>query len=155
MSAKADGMKTAHGQIVLHQQLCVPACRLAVVSIWKDQHENPEDATAEIQPVVALASVLLNDYQARVPESASPPRMGATHREMLDNGWRLDWLGGTADIDPVVIDDEYGLIRLGHPLLCSPWRRRIVACTWPPEEDEQRLRAVAEGLRRDGTGTFH
>ena len=68
---------------------------------------------------------------------------------MIAQGWYIE--GQDTSLSPVIIDPEFAsLVALDDPDLgaAENAERRLVACPWPPEEDEVRLESLLAEMKQ-------
>lgn len=127
--------------------MTVPAVRLAYVHGWA----HGEESGHQVLPVVGL--------RTRVDQ-----RWYRSHRDTLDidpspatmrkAGWYLE--GIDPRTEALVICPETGEVAPTSQIECTNTAGRLVACSWPPEQDPERLapivdQVVAEAREKDST----
>jgi hypothetical protein len=107
--------------------LGVPAVRLVVARAYVCEDGEVETRTF---PVVALQTFVRRHYVSATDASPFP---SGTEQQLLDGGWQL------REVEVVqtalYVDRELGLVRFGV-VPGDDAAEELVACPWPPEEDE-------------------
>lgn len=147
-----------------HPSLVVPAIRMVYVwatAIRKERlpQQDQRDATQEVEgivyehtiyPVVAIVSYIKTTYDRLVTEDEDyDQELPTTHEEAMAQGWKYQ--GESLEIAPVV----QGIDCWRGELVCVDGSEKgsrsldpmqegveLVLCTWPPEEDAERLRPI-------------
>jgi hypothetical protein len=146
------GTREHRRSLVEQVAMCPPAVRTVVVQAWLDEPDRVSEH--RVYPVLALRSYLSHDYTR--PRETGPdryPETAATHAAMTELGWHHD-PNVYATIEAIVAHEEFGLVgtEVGH-FDHDNSAHEVVACPWPPDEDEERLapdrlvEQVAERLR--------
>lgn len=107
------------------------------MNILQARCDGPEQAPAvEVIPIVALATKNRVVYIKAAPRDKPPPFFN-THDALLSGGWRVQERG--VCVQPIIIDPQTGTLEIVASLQQPGLVRRIVACPWPPEQDNERL----------------
>lgn len=121
--------------------LCAPAVRLVLLIA----SSGGGGERAEAHPVVALQTTVRRRYHAA---GHRRPPQGAAARQMAAAGWALD--GQFAVTEPLVLDCEGDMVTLEQLVdLEGVQAHRLVAATWPPEQDGERLAPLLDRVLED------
>src|SRR5262249_31330446 len=124
--------------------ITTPASRMVYVEgIYYPPNANAKPNPHRFYPVLAIKATNKILYWATT-QDADPPRMGATHEEMLGFGWSVEDASDFVEYTPVLFDGD----RLCDPESVEAMSTvgRLVLAPWPPEEDEERLAPVVSEL---------
>jgi hypothetical protein len=132
-------------RLTLSVTTTVPATRLVVVTAGAEADR--KTTWCDVLPVVALETRVINEYSKRLP-IGKVDETAPDHAGMVKLGWSYEWQVVERDI--LIIDDEMGLMTAGELYEnVENMTYRIVPCLWPESEDQERLLAVCEKLRRE------
>ena len=135
-----------HHTVIQSSSLSPPSQRMVAVQASIDGGEPWHD----ILPVVAIESRIERCYSRQVPAGRDEITPAPTHRELTASGWHL--VDRQRVIEPLILDPYSGEIA---PLSSDHWQAsnstdpRLAVCTWPPEDDEQRLADLVQRLTED------
>lgn len=143
--------RTRYLSLVKHITTVQPAVRTVVVLAW---YTSDESCGEHVCPVLAIETRVEGKYWWRgeyLKGQRPPPGPpeGASHKECLEFGW--NYSGELITRSPI-ITGIYGCSGLESYDLASivgDEAFHLVACPWPPDQDEERLKEVMAAVKKE------
>jgi hypothetical protein len=141
-------------QPIVHLTLAPPPQRrLVVVQAWCDsEHDQPREGGHHFHEVLYVQAVVFRSYERsrKANEPCARPRSPLTV-DLLRDGWHYEaFWENTVCYSPIIMGSDGYLGTASEIMeydLFGAWR--LVACPWPPEQDEQALAPVVQELVRE------
>jgi hypothetical protein len=138
------GKKWSRGEVVLSSSLCQPAVRLVLVEVGVDEDAellgtDQLQTWHQVLPIVALRTRIVVHISQPITEY-TPERVlcAGSLREARAKGYEID--GRDEEFDAMVLNGD-GVIGTVEEWsrFCSSTICEVVACSWPVEQDQERL----------------
>lgn len=133
------------GEHVVSSSICPTSVRTVILMAWCDHDDSDKKLYRDVRPVIAIESRIVEAYRKKTSDENEAPILEGTRRDLLARGYRI--FSRSVEIIPIFVDSEFGLTYLrDDDILASNEIAKPVACSWPQEQDEERLGPIFANL---------
>lgn len=148
MKTMENGLVHRSLEVVDQVSICQPAVRTLLLQAWAWWEDGKYQVGEERFPVLALQATTTRHYSIYVKRGERADHSSVLHKDLVRAGWDLSYQATV--VKPIVADTiEVGCgnnLTTGEEMESSNCVTQVVACYWPPQEDELYLRPLFQKL---------
>lgn len=144
MSATSKTERITHTrQVPVSTSITAPAVRTVIVQVADIEGGPPE---VEIFPVIAIESRVYDEYQKRIDVGGRIEEPSDHHEP---RAWRMAGWHHQRRSKLVEVIAMEGYLAIREDLECSNTKEHTIVCSWPPEQDAEKLSPIIEKLQAE------
>lgn len=140
---RQSGIKWATETRVVSVSVCPPGVRMVLVECWATSEEGEWEVEHQLYPAVVIQARIVETWSLPYTGEKEPKLKGTT-KELVEAGWRLEHR--REEVEPLAMSPDGYLADKRDWELTANAACEWVACPWPQEEDEERLKKVIEQM---------
>lgn len=144
MTENAERPRHLRVEVPVSSSLCSPAVRTVVAMVYYE--EKTGEIWRETTPVVAVEARISDVYGKDSYNPREMPRYESSSEILLDKGYT--YYSRIIELNVVTADLDSGLISSADGNPASNGFSQVVACSWPPEKDDEKLGPIFEEMEK-------